>query len=82
VTRLWAGRPGFDSEQGQVFFFFFTTAYRPIVGPNQSALQWVQGFPSPGVKRSGRETNHSSPSNAEVKNARSGTSTPPHVFMA
>jgi hypothetical protein len=35
-----------------------------------------------GVKRLGREAYHSPPSSAEVKNARSYTSTPQYAFMA
>jgi hypothetical protein len=35
-----------------------------------------------GVKRPGREADHSRPSSAEVKNAWSYTSTPQYVFMA
>jgi hypothetical protein len=35
-----------------------------------------------GVKRPGREADHSAPSSAEVKNAWSYTSTPQYVFMA
>jgi len=34
-----------------------------------------------GVKRLGRETDHSPPTSAEVKNAWSHTSTPQYVFM-
>jgi hypothetical protein len=37
---------------------------------------------SPGVKRPGREAEHSPPSSPEVKNARNNTSTPPYVFIA
>jgi hypothetical protein len=40
------------------------------------------GFISSGIKRTGRETDHSSPSNAEVKNAWRYTSAPQYVFMA
>jgi hypothetical protein len=36
----------------------------------------------PGVKRPGREADHSPPSSAEVKNAWSYTSTPQFVFIA
>jgi hypothetical protein len=36
----------------------------------------------PGVKRPGREADHSHPSSAEVKNAWSYTSIPQYVFMA
>jgi hypothetical protein len=40
-------------------------------------MKWV-----PGVKRPGHETDHSPPSNAEVKNAWSCDSIPQYVFMA
>jgi hypothetical protein len=36
----------------------------------------------PGVKRQGREADHSPPTSAEVKNMWIYTSTPPYVFMA
>jgi hypothetical protein len=36
---------------------------------------------SPGIKRPGREADHSTPSGPEVKNAWSYSSTPPNVFM-
>jgi hypothetical protein len=39
--ELRAGRPGFDSCQCKIFLF--STASRPIVGPAQSAIQWVPG---------------------------------------
>jgi hypothetical protein len=35
-----------------------------------------------GVKRQGREADHSPPTNAEVKKMWIYTSTPPYVFMA
>jgi hypothetical protein len=40
---------------------------RPVVGLTQPHLQWVLGALSPGVKRSGREADHSPPTSAEVK---------------
>jgi hypothetical protein len=40
------------------------------------------GVLSAGVKRSGREANHSSPYSDEVKNEWSCTSTTPYVFLA
>jgi hypothetical protein len=43
------------------------------MGPTQPPIQWVPGALSPRVKRPGRETDHSAPSSAEVKN--SGTKT-------
>jgi hypothetical protein len=48
----------------------------------QPPIQWVPGALSLGVKRSGREADHSPPSSAKVKNAWSYTSTPQYIFMA
>jgi hypothetical protein len=53
------------------------TASRPALGPIQPPMQRVPGALSLGVKRPWREADHSPPSNAEVKNAWSYTSTPP-----
>jgi hypothetical protein len=58
------------------------TESRTALGPTQPPIQWVPGALSLGVKRPGREADHSSPSSAEVKNAWSYTSTPQYVFMA
>jgi hypothetical protein len=49
---------------------------RTALGPTQPPIQCVPGALSLGVKRLGREADHSSPSSAEVKNAWSSTSTP------
>jgi hypothetical protein len=62
--------------------FLFITASRTALGPTQPPIQWVPGALSLGVKRPGREADHSPPSSAEVKNAWSYTSTPKYVFMA
>jgi hypothetical protein len=70
---------GFESRQGLGIFLFITTS-RPALGPTQP-VQWVPGALSLGVKRPGRE-DHSPPSSAEVKNARSYTFTPQYTFMA
>jgi hypothetical protein len=48
-------------------FFLFTTASRMALGPSQPPIQWVPGALSPGVKRLGREADHSPPSSAAVK---------------
>jgi hypothetical protein len=56
---------------------FFATASRPALKPTQPPIQWVTGAISQGVKRPGRESGHSPPSSAEVKNAWSYTYTPP-----
>jgi len=53
-TRLQAGQSGFDSQQG-CGIFFFTTAFRPALGPTQPLIQWVRGGHLIGVKRPRRE---------------------------
>jgi hypothetical protein len=47
VTRLRAGRPGFDSRQ------------RLLVGSTLSPVHWVPGRLTPGLRRPGREAHHS-----------------------
>jgi len=37
------------------------------LGPTQPPIQWVPGSVSLGVKRPGREADHSPPSSAEIK---------------
>jgi len=56
--------------------FLFATASRPALGTIQSPIQLVQGDLTSGVKRLGREADHSPPSGAEVKNEWSYISTP------
>jgi hypothetical protein len=48
--------------------FLFTTASRMALGPTQPPIQWVPGSLSLGVRRPGREADHSLPSSTEVKN--------------
>jgi len=57
--------------------FLFGTVFRTVLGPTQPPIQRVPGVLSLGIKRQGRESDHSPPYNAEDKNARSYTSTPP-----
>jgi hypothetical protein len=47
--------------------FLFTVASRTALGPTQPPIQWVPGALSLGVKRLGREADHSPSSSAEVK---------------
>jgi len=49
----------------------------PALRSTQPPIQWVPGTLYLGVKRPGRETDHSTPSSAEVKKAWIYTSTPP-----
>jgi hypothetical protein len=80
VTELRAGRPGFDSGQGQGLFLF-VTASRPTLGPTQPSMKWVPRALSPGVKRPEHETDHSPPSGAEIMNVGIRTPTTSCVFM-
>jgi hypothetical protein len=73
---LQAGRSAFDSGKG-LRLFLLDTASRPDLGPTKPPNQWMPGALSLGVKRPGREADHSAPSSAEVKNTWSYTSTPP-----
>jgi hypothetical protein len=51
-------------------------------GPPKPPIQWIPGALSPGVKRQGREADHSPPTSAEVKKMWIYISTPPYAFMA
>jgi hypothetical protein len=70
-------RGGRSSSPGRVKNFLFSTASRPVLGPTQPPIQWVQGALSPRVKRQGREADHSPPTSTEVKKMWIYTSTPP-----
>jgi hypothetical protein len=48
--------------------FLFDTASTPALRPTRPSVQWVPGTLSPGIKRPGRETDHSPPPSAEVEN--------------
>jgi len=49
-SRLRAGRPGFDSHQGDDGIFFYFTASGPALESTQPPIQWVPGALSPGGK--------------------------------
>jgi hypothetical protein len=57
---IWCSSPGRGWE-------YFTTASKPALGPTELPIQWIPGALSLGVKRPGREADHSPPSSAEVK---------------
>jgi hypothetical protein len=57
---------GFDSRRG-LGIVLFTTASRTALEPTQPSIQCVPGALSLGIKRPGREADHSPPSSAEVK---------------
>jgi hypothetical protein len=59
---------GYGLDDGRVKNFLFSTSSRQAMGSTQPPIQCVPGALSPGIKRPGRETDHSPPTNAEVKN--------------
>jgi hypothetical protein len=70
-VKSWAtgwtiGVLGFDSRRG-LGIFLFTTASKTALGPTQSPIQWVPVALFLGVKRLGREADHSPSSSAEAK---------------
>jgi hypothetical protein len=59
---------GFDSRWGRgLGIFLFTTVSTTALVPTQPPIQWVPGAVSLGIKRPGREADHSVPPNADVK---------------
>jgi hypothetical protein len=52
------------------------------LNPVQTPVLWIRGWVSLEKERSKRETEHSAPSNVEIKDACSFTSTFPYVTMA
>jgi len=57
---------GFDSRRG-LGIFLLIAASRMALGPTHRPIQWLSGALSLGVKRRGREADHSAASCAEVK---------------
>jgi hypothetical protein len=79
---LLAGRSrGQNSCPGEVEIFHFSMSSGPALGCTQPPIQWVSEALSPGVKRPGREADHSPPTSAEVKKMWIYTSTPSYAFM-
>jgi hypothetical protein len=52
---------GRSSSPGRVKNFLFSTSSGPFLGSTQPPVQWIPGALSPGVKRQGREADHSPP---------------------
>jgi hypothetical protein len=59
---------------GRVKNFVFSKSSRPALGSTQPPIQWA-----PGVKRPGREADHSLPVSTKVKKMRIYISTPSYV---
>jgi hypothetical protein len=68
---------GGSSSPCRVKNIHFSISSRPAVGSTQPPIKWV-----PGVKRQGREADHSPPTSAEVKKMWIYRSTSLYVFMA
>lgn len=56
-------------ETGRSKRFVGSPAFRPVLEPNQPLIQWIPKDLSPGLKRPGRESDHSIQSNAKIKKA-------------
>jgi len=69
-----AGKP-------DTIFLFATAVSILTVTSNHLPIQCVLGVLSPGAKRQKREDEHSTPPSADVKNAWSFISIPPHTFI-
>jgi hypothetical protein len=80
---LRAGSPrGRSSSPGRVKNYLFSKSSRLALRSTQPPIQLVPGALSPGVKRTGREADHSPPTSAEVEEMWIYTSTPPYAFTA
>jgi hypothetical protein len=61
---------------------FSSTLSTPFLGPTQPPIQGVPGPLSPGVKRPGREADHSLQNGTNINKTWICISTPPHAYMA
>jgi hypothetical protein len=67
ATGYWLDDRGRSSSPSGVKNFHISISSRPALGLILPPIQRVPGALSPGVKRQGREADHSPPSSAEVK---------------
>jgi hypothetical protein len=70
----------FESREGKRFSLLHIVQTGSGVHPTSYKMGTGGSFP--GIKRQGRETDHSPPTSAEVKKMWIYTSTPPYLFMA
>jgi hypothetical protein len=56
---------GRSSSPGRAKNFHFSTSSVPALGPTQSLIDWIPGTLSLGIKRPGREADHSPPTGVE-----------------
>jgi hypothetical protein len=71
---------GLSSSPDKVKNFLLSTSSRLTLESSQPPIQWVPGALSSGVKRGGREADHSPPSSAKAKKMWIYKSTNPYVF--
>jgi hypothetical protein len=79
VVGIWTGYGLFDRGVGvrvSVASRIFSASSRPAPRPTTPPIQWVPGTLSQGVKRHGRQADHSPPTSAEVKKSGSIHSLP------
>jgi hypothetical protein len=60
ITRLRAGRPGFNSRQEQGFSLFAIDS-RPVLGPSQPPINAYRAVFPPGINGPGPEADRSPP---------------------
>jgi hypothetical protein len=77
VTRLQDGHRNSTAGRRKYAIFILRKREQTASGGHPDSCRMIAC-----IKRSGREADHSSPSNAEVKNELSYTSRFPYVFMA
>jgi hypothetical protein len=70
------------ASQVGLSFMDLVSVSRSVLGSIHSPIQRERGALSPGVKRPGREADHSIPASAEVKKVWIYTSTLPYIFVA
>jgi hypothetical protein len=66
-------------DRGKIFLLYSSSS--PVLRLTQLPIQWVQGDLSPGIKRPGREADHSLRTGVEVKNTWIYTPIPAYVVM-
>jgi hypothetical protein len=73
---------GLMLSSGRVKNFLFSMSSWLALGSTQPPIQWAPGALSPGIKRPGREADHSPPASDEVKKMWIYISTPSYAFTA
>jgi hypothetical protein len=79
----WTRVKNFNFSMGwtRVKNFNFSISSSPALRSAHPPIEWLLWAISVGLKWKGLETDHSPPTNVEVKETRIYTSTPPYAFM-